>query len=76
MGCMLILQNWDKPGLIGSLGMVMGEYNINIAAMSFGREKQGGRALTVLNVDSCVTGEVLEKVKALPHILSAKAVQL
>jgi len=76
MGCMLILQNWDKPGLIGSLGMVMGEYNINIAAMSFGREKQGGRALTVLNVDSCVTGEVLEKVKALPHILSVKAVQL
>lgn len=76
MGCMLILQNWDKPGLIGSLGMVMGEYKINIAAMSFGREKQGGRALTVLNVDSCVSGEVLEKVKALPHILSVKAVQL
>jgi D-3-phosphoglycerate dehydrogenase len=76
MGCMLILHNWDKPGLIGSLGMVMGEYNINIAAMSFGREKQGGRALTVLNVDSCVSSEALEKVKVLPHVLSVKAVQL
>ncbi len=75
-GCMLIMQNWDKPGIIGNLGSLMGEYNINIAAMSFGREKQGGRALTVLNVDSCVTAEILEKIKSLPHILSAKAVQL
>ena len=76
MGCMLIMQNWDKPGIIGSLGSVMGEHKINIAAMSFGREKQGGRALTVLNVDACVSAEVLEKVKSQPHILSVKAVLL
>lgn len=76
VGCMLIMHNWDKPGLIGNLGSLMGEYGINIAAMSFGREKQGGRALTVLNVDSCVTPEILERVKKFPHILSAKAVQL
>ncbi len=76
MGCMLIMQNWDKPGLIGNLGTLMGEYRINIAAMSFGREKQGGKALTVLNVDTCVSSEVLEKIKALPHILSVKTVQL
>jgi D-3-phosphoglycerate dehydrogenase len=76
MGCMLIILNWDKPGLIGNLGQLMGEYNINIAAMSFGREKQGGKALTVLNVDSCITPEILDKIKAVPHILSAKSVQL
>lgn len=75
-GCMLIMQNWDKPGIIGNLGSLMGEYKINIAAMSFGREKQGGRALTVLNVDSCITGEILDRVKSIPHILSVKAVQL
>lgn len=76
VGCMLIMHNWDKPGIIGNLGTLMGEYKINIAAMSFGREKQGGRALTVLNVDSCVSADVLERVKKLPHIFSAKAVQL
>ncbi|HAJ56689.1 MAG TPA: phosphoglycerate dehydrogenase [Candidatus Omnitrophica bacterium] len=75
-GCMLIMENWDKPGIIGNLGSLMGEYKINIAAMSFGREKQGGRALTVLNVDSCITGEILDRVRSIPHILSAKAVQL
>ncbi|HQP91149.1 MAG TPA: NAD(P)-dependent oxidoreductase, partial [Candidatus Omnitrophota bacterium] len=76
MGCMLMLHNWDKPGLIGSLGTLMGEYKINIAAMSFGREKQGGRALSVLNIDSCVTPEILERVRKLPNILSVKAIQL
>jgi D-3-phosphoglycerate dehydrogenase len=76
MGCMLIMHNWDKSGIIGNLGTLMGEYKINIAAMSFGREKQGGRALTVLNVDSCVSADILERVKKLPHILSAKTVQL
>ncbi|MDD5019212.1 MAG: phosphoglycerate dehydrogenase [Candidatus Omnitrophica bacterium] len=75
-GCMLIMQNWDKPGIIGNLGKLMGEHNINIAAMSFGREKQGGRAMSVLNVDSCVSQDLLERVKSLPHILSAKTVQL
>ena len=75
-GCMLIMHNWDKPGLIGNLGKLMGEYNVNIAAMSFGREKQGGKALTVLNIDSCVSPELLEKVKAISHILSVKSVVL
>lgn len=75
-GCMLIMHNWDKPGIIGNLGTLMGEYKINIAAMSFGREKQGGRALTVLNVDTCVPPDAVEKIKKLPHILSVKSVQL
>jgi len=75
-GCMVLMHNWDKPGIIGNVGRVMGEHNINIAAMSFGRDKQGGRALTVLNVDACVSQQVLEKVKALQHVLSVKTVQL
>ncbi len=76
MGCMVIIQDWDKPGLIGNLGKLMEEYKINIAAMSFGREKQGGKALSVLNVDTCITPEILEKIKAVPHVLSVKTVQL
>jgi D-3-phosphoglycerate dehydrogenase len=76
VGCMLLIHNWDKPGLIGSLGKLLGEQQINIAAMSFGREKQGGKALTVLNVDTCLSADVLEKIRTLPNILSAKTVQL
>ncbi|MEK7850162.1 MAG: phosphoglycerate dehydrogenase [Candidatus Omnitrophota bacterium] len=76
VGCMVLMHNWDKPGIIGNVGRVMGENNINIAAMSFGRDKQGGRALTVLNVDACVSPQVIEKIKALQHVLSVKTVRL
>ncbi len=75
-GCMLVMHNWDQAGIIGNLGTLIGEYNINIAAMSFGREKQGGKALTVLNVDTCITQEIIQKIKNIKHILSVKAVQL
>ncbi|MCM8780214.1 MAG: hypothetical protein NC914_03605 [Candidatus Omnitrophica bacterium] len=41
-----------------------------------GRQKQGGEAITVLNVDSPVTQEVLEKIKRLDNILSVKLIKL
>lgn len=75
-GFMLITHNWDRPGIIGQLGGLLGKHNINIAAMTFGRENQGGKAITVLNVDSPITGDVLEKIKKLDNILSVKVIKL
>ncbi|MDD5044259.1 MAG: phosphoglycerate dehydrogenase [Candidatus Omnitrophica bacterium] len=75
-GSMLVTYNLDKPGIIGNLGALLGKYNINIAAMTFGREKQGGKAITVLNVDSPISEEILEKIKKLENILSVKVIKL
>ena len=50
-GQMVIARNTDEPGVIGLLGSVMGEYDINIAGMYNARETIGGAALTVYNVD-------------------------
>ena len=47
VGNLLMVQTWDKPGLIGSLGMLLGTYGINIAAMTFGREAPGGKAIRI-----------------------------
>jgi len=76
VGEMIFIQNWDKPGVIGNLGTLMGKYNINIAAMTFGREKLGGRSISVLNVDSPVSTEVLDKIKKLENILTAKVIKI
>ncbi|MFH1640813.1 MAG: phosphoglycerate dehydrogenase, partial [Candidatus Omnitrophota bacterium] len=62
-GDMIVIQNWDRPGVIGNLGTLLGRYNINIAAMSFGRQTEGGKAVSVLNIDSSVSNEVLDKIK-------------
>ncbi len=75
-GEMLVIQNWDKPGIIGNLGTLLGKHNINIAAMTFGREKPGGKAISLLNVDSPVTPEILGKIKKTENILSVKVINI
>jgi len=75
-GNMVIVQNWDRPGIIGNLGTLLGKYNINIAAMTFGREKPGGKAISVLNVDSALSLEVLDKVRKIENILAVKVINI
>jgi D-3-phosphoglycerate dehydrogenase len=75
-GYMLIIKNEDKPGLIGQLGTLLGQANINIAGMTNGREQPGGMAITIVNIDSAVPPSVLEQVKQLRHVMDAKLITL
>jgi D-3-phosphoglycerate dehydrogenase len=75
-GTLLFMFNNDKPGVIGSIGSLLGENKINIARMHFGREEAGGRAISVVSVDSPITSDLLEKIKKLPNILSVRVVEL
>jgi D-3-phosphoglycerate dehydrogenase len=76
LGEMIVIQNWDKPGIIGNLGTLLGKHNINIASMTFGRQKPSGKAITVLNVDSPVSDEVLEKIKKTENILTVRIIKI
>ena len=75
-GHMLIIKNQDKPGLIGQLGTLLGEAQINIAGMSNGRDKPGGTSITVVNIDNAVPAQVLERVKTLRHVIDVKLIKL
>lgn len=75
-GYMLFLENWDKPGVIGGLGTLLGGNGINIAGMTFGRDKPGGKAVSALNIDSPVSAKVLDEIRKLENILSVKLVKL
>ena len=75
-GDMLVLMNNDKPGVIGGIGTLMGQNGINIARMQFGREKQGGLAMSIVSVDSTISDEIMNKVRKLPNVLSAKQVRI
>ncbi|MFW6163968.1 MAG: phosphoglycerate dehydrogenase [Planctomycetota bacterium] len=67
-GTMVILFAEDKPGLIGSVGGLLGERGINIAAMTFGRKEAGGAAITVLNLDGPVDDAARDAVRQIPHV--------
>jgi len=75
-GHMLVIRNQDKPGIVGHIGTLLGAENINIAGMTFGRAKPGGDAVSVLNIDSAVSKETLEKIKKAKYIKDVKAIKL
>jgi D-3-phosphoglycerate dehydrogenase len=75
-GCMLFMYNNDRPGVIGNIGTLLGKNDINIARMHFGREKAGGRAISVVNIDTCVTAQTLNEIKRLPNIIDVKEINL
>jgi len=71
-GSLLLLENLDVPGVIGSVGTLLGARNINIAGYQLGRNKQGGKAVSLINVDNKVPDDVLIELVNLPNITSAK----
>jgi D-3-phosphoglycerate dehydrogenase len=75
-GCMLLVTNLDKPGVIGQIGTFLGKSNINIAQMQVGRTKAGGEALTIVNVDSCVSQDVIKQISAFQGVTKVKNVEL
>lgn len=75
-GSLLVMKNRDVPGIIGSVGSILGAHGINIAAMVFGRKAQGGEAVSILNVDSQITADIIEKLKKVENILEVRTVKL
>ncbi|WP_420797936.1 phosphoglycerate dehydrogenase [Hyphococcus flavus] len=70
---MLYTTNEDKPGFIGALGQTLGAAGVNIATFNLGRSAPGEGAIALVAVDDPVSDDVLEKVRALPHVTQAAA---
>jgi D-3-phosphoglycerate dehydrogenase len=75
-GDMLVFMNNDKPGVIGNIGTTLGQNKINISHMQFGRESEGGLAMSVVSVDSVVPDAVMDKLRALPNVLKVKQIRI
>lgn len=75
-GVLLLLNNKDRPGMVGHIGSLMGRHNLNIASMSLHRERAGGLALTVLNLDSIPPSAVLDELRQDPDISNLRVVKL
>jgi D-3-phosphoglycerate dehydrogenase len=75
-GTLLLLNNKDRPGIVGHLGTLLGKHKVNIANMSLTRDTAGGLALTVLNLDSAPPPAVLAELQKDPDISNVKVVKL
>lgn len=73
-GSMIVIQNIDKPGVIGNVGTTLGRHGVNIGRFQLGR--RGDRAICLVNIDTPAHDAVLEEIRKLPNILSAQQVHL
>jgi len=75
-GVLLVLENTDRPGMVGRIGTLLGDHGVNIATMSLSRNQAGGTALTVLNLDNTPSEELLSEIRASEDIHSAQVIEL
>src|SRR5207248_3065142 len=73
---MVVMENEDRPGVIGRVGNVFGIAGVNIANMNVSRQARRERAVMVLSLDTRPPGDVLDMLRALEGIHSVRLVTL
>ena len=73
---MLVTTHHDQPGVVGKVGSLLGDENVNIASMQLGRRAMGGEAMMVLQVDEPILPAVMRKIEQHDVIGSARFVEL
>ncbi len=70
---MLYVNNLDKPGFIGALGALLAETGTNIATFNLGRVAAGDDAIALVGVDQAPDDKLVARIRALPHVKEARA---
>ena len=72
----LLLRNVDRPGVVGRIGTLLGESDVNIKRMQLGLHLETGQALQLLSVEGELTERLIQDLEALPGITSARLLDL
>ena len=72
---LIYVTNEDKPGFIGKFAGLLGEAGVNIATFALGRDKEGGSAIALVEVDGDVPATLIEKTMLIPGVKQAKALR-
>jgi D-3-phosphoglycerate dehydrogenase len=75
-GYQLVTQHTDRPGIIGLVGTLLGESDINISSMHVGREAPRGQALMVLSVDDPIPAAAVERLRTAANISYIRVIKL
>lgn len=75
-GNILLIAHTDKPGMIGNVGSLLGNNDVNIATMQVSRSAAGGDAIMVLSVDRVVPHDVFQQMLEVNGIVKAREIDL
>lgn len=73
---LLYIKHHDVPGMIGKVGSLLGDYQINIGTMQVGRTEVGGEAIMVLTLDKTVSSDVLRAIELIEGIKETQLLEL
>lgn len=75
-GTILVMLNHDRPGVIGKVGTILANHEINIAEWRLGRNVVGEQAMAFINLDNIPEQDVIDEIMAIGDIIKAKVIQL
>ena len=76
LGRFLVSRHEDRPGLVGRVGTILGEHDVNIASMQVGRDSPRGSAMMILTVDDPVESDVLKRLREVSGMSDLRYVEL
>ncbi|MCM3713645.1 phosphoglycerate dehydrogenase [Halalkalibacter oceani] len=74
-GHLIYIQHNDRPGVIGRMGQLLAEHNVNIATMQVGRKEEGGEAIMMVAVDKLVDDTVIDALLKMEDIHIADKIE-
>jgi len=75
-GLLLVSEHIEQPGIIGRMGLMLGEAGVNISFVQVGRRGRGGHGVMVVGVDDAISDELLARIMTMPSIRTAWLVTL
>ncbi len=73
---MAVFRYEDRPGIVGTVGQLLGGAGVNIAGMQVSRDRKGGHALVAMAVDGAIPAELLDEIVSAIGAASARQVDL
>jgi D-3-phosphoglycerate dehydrogenase / 2-oxoglutarate reductase len=75
-GPTLFVRNHDNPGVVGSVGTLLGEEGINISRMQLALSTKSGEAAMLVNVSNAPSDRVMRRLRDHPNVIAARLVEL
>ena len=75
-GHMLSMVNRDQPGVIGRVGTLLGSNSVNISQFELSRNMPGGKAMSLIRVDSPVPKPVIDQLRAISNMVSVRLIEV
>ncbi len=72
----LFIHNLDKPGVIAQIATALGKNNINISRMQVGEQKEKKQNVILLTTSDVATDEILDEIRGLENVFSARKIEL